>query len=290
MAKTLLGTAGSQNARVLAYFDKTQFMYDHFWMNKQNLSMHLGFWDEKTKDLHEAFVNENQYAADLLQIRKGDAVLDAGCGVGGTAIQFAETYGVKVTGTTLSEKQANLAVRHAVRRGVDGLTSFIACDYCDTNLPAGSFDKAYAIESVSYAEQSESVFSEVFRLLRTGGKLAVLDGFLIKPDMNMRQRRYYEDVCKGWVLPGFQSPEVWRAALESCGFENVRFSDVTPKVMKSSRDLSTSAKFVYPIASLLNRLRLMPDEVVLAEKTCISQLHLFQEGVVSYGAFYAEKP
>ncbi len=147
----------SQTEKVRAYYNTVQKTYDNYWMNKENLAMHLGFWDKDTKGVHEALINENQYVANSLNITKNDIVLDAGCGVGGTAIWVAEKYGVKVIGVNIVEKQIEAAKKYAKERKIDHLVNFELKDYADTGFPNESFTKVYNIESFCKSTQKENV-------------------------------------------------------------------------------------------------------------------------------------
>jgi tocopherol O-methyltransferase len=128
--------AGQDNAaEVSRYYAGSQWIYNAFWMNKQNLAMHYGFWDKKTTKRADALLNVNEYVARDLDIRARDVVLDAGCGVGGTAIWMAEQYGAKVTGVTITAKQVAQAQKHIARRGVRALVNVELADFCRTGLP-----------------------------------------------------------------------------------------------------------------------------------------------------------
>lgn len=81
-----------------------------------------------------------------LQLKKGESVLDIGCGWGGLAKYMAEHYGVEVTGITISEEQAKLAQHFC-----NGLpVKILAMDYRDMR---DTFDKIVSVgmfEHVGY--------------------------------------------------------------------------------------------------------------------------------------------
>lgn len=272
------------------YFNNSHFFYRYFWMNKRNLSMHYGFWDKNTKNLHQALINENKYAADALDISKNDKVLDAGCGVGGTSIWVAENYGAKVTGVSLSEKQVGLAKKYAKGRNVSMLTNFILSDYCKINLPDESFNKIYGMESICYAEDKADFLKEAFRLLKRGGKIVVLDGFLTKEPVDEANLEYYNDFLKGWALSNLASTKSFSDDMREIGYTNITYTDATNKVLKSSDELYGSAKHIYPFVKWLNRFHLTPLSNVVAEKACLAQYYIFKNNVGVYGVFTAEKP
>lgn len=277
------------NEKINNYYNNSHFFYRFFWMNKRNLSMHYGFWDEGTKNLHEALLNENKYIADALDIKKSDTILDAGCGVGGTAIWIAEKYGAKVTGITITKRQISLADKYAKGREVEDLVNFQVKDFCKTGLPSESFEKIYAIESVCHAEDKRDFLKEAFRLLKKGGRLVVCDGFLSKDILNEKDQRYYQELCEGWVLPNLASHKTFKNDLKELGFQGIKFVEGTDKIMKSSQEMYKSARFIHPLVVFLEKLKLTQKTNVLAEIACKAQYHIFQDKMAVYGVFNAEK-
>lgn len=99
-----------------------------------------------TDDLATAERQKMELICRKLQLKKGEKVLDIGCGWGGLAKYMCEHFGVEVTGITISEEQAKLAREfckgHPVR--------IIAMDYRDMQE---TFDKIVSVgmfEHVGY--------------------------------------------------------------------------------------------------------------------------------------------
>jgi cyclopropane fatty-acyl-phospholipid synthase-like methyltransferase len=277
------------NAKIEKYYDDSTFFYRYFWMKKKNLSMHYGFWDKNTKNIDDAFINENRYVADTLGIKKGDKVLDAGCGFGGTAIWIAENYGAEVTGVTITKKHIPIAKKFAKERSVSDLVKYELKDFCDTDLPSGSFDKIYGIESICYAVDKYDFLKEAFRLLKKGGKLIVCDGFLVKDELDESGKRYYDELCVGWALPNLSSYKKFETDLKKLGFSKIKSQIATEKVIKSSEEMFNSSKFIHPLVVLLEKLHLTSKTNVLAEVACQAQYHIFKDKIAVYGIFTAEK-
>lgn len=55
-------------------------------------------------------------AARLVNVKKGDRVLDVGCGVGGPARLLADEYGAYVFGTSISKTQVATAPDESINR------------------------------------------------------------------------------------------------------------------------------------------------------------------------------
>ena len=64
--------------------------------NPEHLSIHRGLWGPDTKTNAEGLDRANRILVRGCRLGPGRHVLDAGCGVGGTAIFLAETHGVRV--------------------------------------------------------------------------------------------------------------------------------------------------------------------------------------------------
>jgi len=107
-----------------------------------------------------------------INLKKGDHVLDIGCGFGGFAKYAAEKYGAKVTGVTVSKEQKKKA--EEVTRGLP--VDIVLTDYRDI---VGTFDHVVSIEMFeavgvknfrTFMEKVYSLLSEDgFFLLQTIG-------------------------------------------------------------------------------------------------------------------------
>src|SRR5262249_28104218 len=145
------GSRAENSRRVVNYFDGIRFDVSVFWTDSTTLGIHFGYWYEHTRSLREALRNTNRVLADRAVLKPGQRALDAGCGLGGSAIWLAEQYGVHVMGITLSHDQARRASRAAARRGVEHLASFAVLDFQLMALPSDGFDVVWSIDAVAYA-------------------------------------------------------------------------------------------------------------------------------------------
>src|SRR5258708_27943241 len=98
----------------------------------------------------------NGVRANAAGARRRAVVLDAGCGVGGTAIWLAGEFGARVVGITPVAGQVTRARRLAGVRQVADLVSFDQQDYRSPTFPDASFDVVWAQESVCHAPDKQS--------------------------------------------------------------------------------------------------------------------------------------
>ncbi|MEX0933647.1 MAG: cyclopropane fatty acyl phospholipid synthase [Candidatus Paceibacterota bacterium] len=104
-----------------------------------------GYW-KRAQDLDEAQEHKLDLVCRKLQLKKGERVLDIGCGWGSFAKYAAENYGVEVVGITISKEQA-----HYAREVCKGLAVKILLE--DYRKMKGEYDKIVSIgmfEHVGY--------------------------------------------------------------------------------------------------------------------------------------------
>lgn len=147
-------------SRIRAYYDETWLDYRMLWLNPHNRAIHFGYWDEHIRSHSESLLNMNRVLANHLGIRSGQRILDAGCGVGGSAIWLAKTYEVEVVGITPLASQVARARRYAQEHGLADQVSFAQQDYTRTTFPRASFDVVWAMERLCHAPDKRRVLAE----------------------------------------------------------------------------------------------------------------------------------
>jgi cyclopropane-fatty-acyl-phospholipid synthase len=119
---------------------------------------------KNTKDLNKAQEQKLDLICKKLMLKKGDRVLDIGCGWGGFAKFAAKKYGVHVTGISISKEQVKYAKEFC--KGLD--VEIRLQDYRDVR---DKFDKILIcgmIEHVGY-KNYRNIMEVVNRNLKPGG-------------------------------------------------------------------------------------------------------------------------
>ena len=163
-------------------------------------------------------------------VQPGDRVLDACCGTGDLALA-AEREGGAVTGLDFSPKMLERA-----RRKSETIT-WVEGDLLELPFEDGSFDAATVGFGVRNVADLEAALAELRRVLRPGGRLAILEitqpRGLLRPFFSL----WFDRIVPllGKVLPGgraytylpasvrrFPGAEELVSLLERTGFQHVR--------------------------------------------------------------------
>jgi demethylmenaquinone methyltransferase / 2-methoxy-6-polyprenyl-1,4-benzoquinol methylase len=164
-------------------------------------------------------------------VRKGDSVLDAACGTGDLAIADAKAGAGHVTGLDFSEQMLARARRKAPLEWVQG--DMLALPFGDA-----TFDAATVGFGVRNVADLELALRELRRVLRPGGRIAILEITQPRGAMKPFYSLWFDSIVPllGKVLPGgsaytylpasvkrFPSAEKLAELLRACGFGDVRF-------------------------------------------------------------------
>lgn len=160
-------------ARIRDYYDQTWLDYRLLWLRPENGAIHFGYWDNQTRDHVTSLLTLNRVLVKRLDLKRGARVLDAGCGIGGSAIWLAETCPVTVTGIDIVPSQLARARQTAEQRGVATRVTFSQQDYTQTTFPDSSFAVVWAVESLCHAPEKSRFLTDARWPLRPGGRLLV---------------------------------------------------------------------------------------------------------------------
>lgn len=222
------------NEDIRNYYDHTEPHYRQFWDMETSMGLHYGVWGPGIKTLAAAILNTNAQLAELGRIGPGHQVLDAGCGVGGSAIFLAKNTGCHVTGITLSHRQVKTATSFAQKNGVAGRTRFEQMDYTATTFPDGHFDVVWAIESMQTASDKSLFFKEMQRVLKPGGKILVADVFK-KGSWKIGETPVMQTMLNGWAMSDILNVAELGDLAQTHNFALGQHRDVTAAVEKSIR-------------------------------------------------------
>jgi len=185
-------------------------------------------FDRPGMSLAEASTAKLDAVCRKLALGPSDHVLEVGTGWGGFALRAARTAGCRVTTTTISRSQYELARERVRAAGLDGRITVLLEDYREV---AGTYDKLVSIEMIEAIGHHQ--FEEFFR--RCAARL-VPGGPMLLQSITIAEERYAAarddvDFIKRHVFPGCCIPSVGAlvAALESASdLRVVRIDEIGP--------------------------------------------------------------
>lgn len=104
-------------------------------------------------------------------------VLDVGCGLGGPARMLADEKSCTVTGLDLSQEFIDTAKALSKLVNLDSKTTFLKGDALALPFERNSFDIVWTQHVQMNILKKKKFYSEIFRVLKTGGKFLYYDIF-----------------------------------------------------------------------------------------------------------------
>jgi len=249
------------------------------------MSLHYGIWFENTSSLSEALKNTNSTLSDLVNIKPGDVVLDAGCGVGGSCIFLANKKDAYVKGITLSDRQVVTANQNVAMLNLESRIEIFKMDYTNTTFDDNSFDVVWACESLSSLDNKTLFVKEAFRILKPNGKLIIADLFRSSDEPSY----LLEKLSKSWAMARLSTLEDLEDILRKSGFDVSTKRDYSKEIYKTSKRIYR-ASLLGKFPSLVYNLLFGASEYARNHyKSGIYQFKALQQGLWKYQVLLALK-
>ena len=220
-------------------------------------------------------------------LRADHRVVDAGCGIGGTAIHLAQRHGCTVEGVNISRAQLGLAERKARDAGLDDRISFAYAD-CSRHLPFAddSVDVVVNIESACHYSDRGQFLREVRRILKPGGRIAALD-WMARDGLRPGQREeYIEPLCTAWTILSLESRSTYAEKLRDAGLTVVEIDGFHGKDADNIRCLEYSYQQLFALWFRSTN----ADSYRLLMERFLTLSMAWREGCFELGRYCAEKP
>ncbi|NOU61181.1 SAM-dependent methyltransferase [Marinifilum caeruleilacunae] len=211
-------TIANSKKNIAAHYDLSNDFYS-LWLDKSMTYSSAYFTNEKTS-IYDAQLEKYRMISEKLKIKKGDRILEIGCGWGGMSIFLAENYDVQVSAITISKEQYAYAKKRVQKAGLENRVNILFKDY---RLVKGKFDKIVSIEMLEAVGHRfyKPFFSKINDLLSKEGLLALQ--VITCPDSRFSEMKKGVDWIQKHIFPGSLLPSV--AALNKAMNQT---SDLTP--------------------------------------------------------------
>ena len=149
--------------------------------------------------LHQAQLARLDHICRKLQLSADDHLVEIGTGWGGLAIHAARHYGCRVTTTTISREQYDLAHRRISAAGLHDRITLLLEDFRDLD---GQYDKLVSVEMI------EAIGSDLYQdFFRQCSSLLKPDGLMLIQAITIADQRYAQaqrsvDFIQRYIFPG----------------------------------------------------------------------------------------
>jgi geranyl diphosphate 2-C-methyltransferase len=157
-------------------------------------------------------------------VARGDYLLDAGSGRGGSSFMASERFGCHVDGVSISETQVEFANAQAAQRGVADQVRFHFRNMLDTGLAAKSRQVIWTNETTMYVDLGD-LYREFARLLPNGGRYVCITGCY--NDLTGGRSKAVSQIDQHYTC-NIHSRGKYFKALAQAGFVPINVIDLTP--------------------------------------------------------------
>ncbi|KAI8145618.1 S-adenosyl-L-methionine-dependent methyltransferase [Fennellomyces sp. T-0311] len=214
-----------------AFYDLVTDFYEYGWGQSFHFArLYKGDTFEENIKRHEAFL------ALKLGLKRGQRVLDVGCGVGGPLREIVKFSGyAHVTGINNNAYQVERCAAYSIKYGLSDFTGFVKADFTKMPFSDAAFDAVFSVEATVHAPRLEMVYGEIYRVLRPGGRFACYEWCTTDKydESNSAHRTVIRGIEEGNSISKLYSTKECLGAVKSVGFKMIEHDDL------SSIDLAT---------------------------------------------------
>lgn len=187
-----------------------------------------GVFESEDMTLHAASIAKLDRICRKLDLQTSDHVVEIGTGWGGFAIHAAGQYGCRVTTTTISQQQFDLATERVREAGLQDRVDVLLRDYRDLE---GKYDKLVSIEMIEAVgyRYFETFFEKCGSLLKRSGMMLIQG--ITMPEQRYQAYLRSVDFIQRHIFPGGCLPSVLtmgRAIARKTDMRIVTLEDLAP--------------------------------------------------------------
>lgn len=226
-------TTANSRRNIAAHYDLGNEFFRLFL--DENLMYSSAIFPSPNSSLEEASRHKIERICQLLELGPNDHLLEIGTGWGGFALHAAKNYGCRITTTTISQQQYDMAVERIAQADLSDRIEVLRVDYRDLE---GQYDKIVSIEMIEAVGHHyyDAYFGQCSRLLKPDG-LMLLQAITIG-DWFFDAHTRTVDFIKRYIFPGSCIPSV-TAMAESLARESdmriVDLRDIGPHYARTLR-------------------------------------------------------
>jgi tocopherol O-methyltransferase len=197
--------------RIIDHYDRISPYYRALWGEH----LHHGYWILGDETKEKAQLQLIEHLAQLAGVKSRSDILDIGCGFGATSLYLTKHYSAAVTGITISPVQVQMSIEAAAREQLDAKFLLMDAEAMDFQK---QFDVLWSVESISHYERCEEFFASAAKLLKPGGRFAIIDWFK-KMDLTRAETRKSIDPIQKGMMVELRTMDEYERYLASNGLQ-----------------------------------------------------------------------
>lgn len=223
MPEVILHSRSQDEEQVRDHYDRGDDFYGWFLGPRMIYTSGIISDINKEETLEQLQDNKLSIVCEKIGLKKGESMLDIGCGWGTLAKFASVNYGAEATGVTLGRNQTAWGNSGLRKAGIPEEQSRILCmDYRDIPVPSGGYNKITCLEMAEHVgvRYFSTFLSQVHNMLDD-------DGVFFLQIAGLRKSWQYEDLIWGlfmnkYIFPGADASTplgFFVDKLEGAGFE-----------------------------------------------------------------------
>jgi cyclopropane-fatty-acyl-phospholipid synthase len=205
------------------------------WLD-ETMMYSAAMFERPDMSLYEAQTHRLDVICRKLGLGPEDHLVEIGTGWGGLAIHAARNFGCRVTTTTISREQHELASRRIAEAGLQDRVTLLLEDYRDLE---GQYDKLVSIEMIEAIgeDQFDIYFTQCQNLLRPGGRMLIQA--ITIADAQYAEYRRSVDFIQRYIFPGGFLPSLSAMTASIARATNLLVNGVEDLGLSYARTLNT---------------------------------------------------
>lgn len=205
------------------------------WLDVWGEHMHHGYYGvdgQQQANHQEAQIELLKQLIAWCKLEKAQNILDAGCGVGGSARYLATRFNANVTGVTLSPVQAKRAQHYNEKANLTKQVNISVQDMMTLKNETQRFDLVWSLESAEHIPQKRELLQLFYDILQPNGKLLLVTWCTRAPieQLNDSEKKLLKKIERNYHLPPMIPMASYQKMAQEIGFQSISTEDWTTAV------------------------------------------------------------
>lgn len=174
-------------------------------------------------------------AINYAKPKTGEVCVDLGSGRGTDVLRMAEEVGLDgfVYGVDISDGMLEKATKNAEKLGIENV-KFLKCELESLEIQNDKIDLVISNCTINHAHNKNAVWSEVFRVLKNGGRFVVSDIYATK---QIEDKFKNDPVAVSECWAGAVTKDEYLETLIKAGFKNIEILEESKPYPKGNAEV-----------------------------------------------------